>query len=238
MARQSSALSAARAFYCFVALAGTACNVARLASQEPVDSAARRGRSVPAAVVGSALVLIGAAVFDEQLNRFAVSHQTRSLDRVANFVDPVGRAQYILPVLAGSYVLTKLTRHDRVAAAVLRIAAGYLVADAIGGTLKPAIGRRRPGAGGAWTFKPFGSADGRWRAFPSAHTVHATALAAGIATEVRRPWVTGIGATAAAIVGVQRVYTGAHWPSDVLGGGIIGVVVGGGVVRWLGGRVR
>lgn len=238
MAQWFSARSAGRAFYCCVALAASACNVAHLAAQEPADSSPRRGRSVPVTVVGSALVLVGAAVFDARLNRFAVSRQTRSLDRAANVIDPLGRAQYILPVLAGSYALTKLTGHDRVAAAVLRIAAGYLVADAIGGTLKPAIGRRRPGAGGAWTFKPFGPADGRWRAFPSAHTVHATALAAGIAAEVRRPWVTAVGATAAAIVGVQRVYTGAHWPSDVVAGGIIGVAVGGGVVRWLGGRVR
>jgi membrane-associated phospholipid phosphatase len=230
--------SAARGLSCYIALAASACNVARLASQEPLDTAKPRGRSVPAAVVAPALLLVGAAVFDGQLHRFAVSHQTRALDRAANLVDPLGRARYILPALAGSYALTKLTRHDRVAAAVLRIAAGYLAADAVGGALKPGIGRRRPGAGGAWTFKPFGPADGRWRAFPSAHMVHATALAAGVAAEVRRPWVTAVGVGAAAIVGAQRVYTGAHWPSDVVAGGIIGVVAGGATVRWLRARVR
>lgn len=238
MTRRPRTRSAARGFYCCIALAATACNVLPLAAQESVDTAKSRGRSVPAAVVASALVLVGAAVFDGQLHRFAVAHQTRDLDRAANVVDPLGRARYILPALAGSYAVTKLTRHDRVAAAVLRIAAGYLAADAVGGALKPGVGRRRPGAGGAWTFKPFGPADGRWRAFPSAHMVHATALAAGIASEVRRPWVTAVGVGAAAIVGAQRVYTGAHWPSDVVAGGIIGVAVGGGVVRWLERRAR
>ncbi len=236
MTRRLRSWSAACSFHCCIALAATACNVGLLAAQEPVDSSARRGRSLPAAVVTSALVLVGAAAFDGQLNRFAVSHQTRALDRAATIVDPFGRARYILPALAGSYALTKLTRHDRVAAAVLRVAAGYLAADAVGGALKPSVGRRRPGAGDAWTFRPFGDADGRWRAFPSAHMVHATAVAAGIATEIRRPWVTAVCATAAAIVGAQRVYTGAHWPSDVVAGGIIGVVAGGGVVRWLAGR--
>jgi membrane-associated phospholipid phosphatase len=200
-------------------------------AQEAMHSAppTRSGR---AAAVASALLLCATAAFDAKLERYAVAHHAAALDRLASAADPLGRARYIVPALAGSYVLTRLARRRPLANAVLRVAAGYAAADAIGSVLKPAAGRRRPGAGGPWQFHPF-AASGEWHSFPSAHTVHVTALAAGVARETRRPWVTAAGLGAAALVGAQRVYRGAHWPSDVAAGGIIGIAASRATTRLL-----
>ncbi len=105
---------------------------------------------------------------------------------------------------------------------MLRVAAGYAAADAVEAVLKPLVGRGRPASGTPWQFHPLAGSDS-WHSFPSAHTVHAAALAAGLAAETRQRWIKVLGLSAAAVVGVQRVYAGAHWPSDVVAAEIIGI---------------
>ena len=75
-------------------------------------------------------------------------------------------------------------------------------------------------------------------AFPSGHAAQATAvwgmLAALVAAAATR-WSTKVAAWSAAVfiaavVGISRVYLGAHWPTDVLAGWALGAAVGAGLV--------
>jgi undecaprenyl-diphosphatase len=66
--------------------------------------------------------------------------------------------------------------------------------------------------------------------YVSGHTAVATALATALAPSVPRPWrVVAFGL--ATLVGLARIYAGAHLPLDVIGGAGLGVLAGT-LARW------
>ncbi|HEY3415119.1 MAG TPA: phosphatase PAP2 family protein [Armatimonadota bacterium] len=66
--------------------------------------------------------------------------------------------------------------------------------------------------------------------FPSGHTMSSFAIATVIG--MRHRWAAAPAFAIAAIIGLSRISVGVHWPLDVLGGAIIGVLLGFAVVRW------
>ncbi|MEU8713178.1 MULTISPECIES: phosphatase PAP2 family protein [unclassified Streptomyces] len=93
-------------------------------------------------------------------------------------------------------------------------------------TLKAAVGRPRP----EW-HDPVDSA--HYAAFPSGHTMTATVVCGlllwllhrcGTGPALRRTALIAAGVSVAG-VGLTRVWLGVHWPSDVLGGWLLGSLV-------------
>jgi membrane-associated phospholipid phosphatase len=135
--------------------------------------------------------------------------------------------------MAGAYVTARIARNRRWSDALVRIAAGYAAADIVESLLKPTVGRHRPDSlRRPWRFRPF-NAKGEWHSFPSAHTVHAFALATGIAEEMDNRWIAAGGYVVASAVGLQRVYTGSHWLSDVTASAVLATVVSKTTNSWL-----
>ena len=60
----------------------------------------------------------------------------------------------------------------------------------------------------------------------------AVALATGISIKSDRPWVTSVTYGLASMVGLQRLYVGKHWASDVVAGTLLGIAVSATTVRW------
>jgi undecaprenyl-diphosphatase len=67
-------------------------------------------------------------------------------------------------------------------------------------------------------------------AYPSAHTAVVVALVAGLWPWMRWPHRV-VGVTAAALVAFNRLYIGAHWPIDIVGGAAIGMLAAS--ISWL-----
>jgi membrane-associated phospholipid phosphatase len=195
--------------------------VAPCRAQRDSSSAASalRGWTIVAAAVAIA------AAEDGRLSAFARTHQRPALDRLADVVDPFGRAGTLVPALVASVVIPRGSGEQSLSNAALRIGLAYGTADGVESILKPLVGRHRPSdAGDPWRFHPLsGTSD--WHSFPSAHTTHAFSLAMAFALEARTPKVAVPAFGVATLVGIQRVYRGQHWPSDVVASAALAVAV-------------
>jgi membrane-associated phospholipid phosphatase len=192
--------------------------------------AAQGGALWPTLATGVAIT----ALTDERVSAFALSHHDRALDRGAKALAPFGEARYLVPGLVGSVVVTRLAAPRPVADAALRIALSYVAADGVESVLKPLVGRHRPSDGrGPWRFRPFRNQE-EWHSFPSAHVVHTLSLATALSIETHQRWVAIPAYGISALVGAQRVYTGAHWGSDVVASAALAI----GVARMTDGALR
>ena len=188
--------------------------------------------------VAGAVALTGTAAADEWLHDEIQGPGPPVAQRTARAVEPLGRASTALIGLGASYVTARLAKQPAWARSTLRVAAGYLAADAVTALLKPTVGRARPSASDdPYDFHPF-SSDDQHHSFPSGHATHAFALAAGISREAHRPWVTAVAYGTASAVGWSRVYDDAHWTSDVVAGALVGTSASLTTIAWLERRQR
>src|SRR5439155_21279511 len=127
---------------------------------------------------GSTAAAVGVArAEDRPVDEFDRGHWTRTLDRFARDIDPLGKAHYVVPSLVTAFALTELGRKHTLANRILRVGIAYVSADVTESLLKPIVGRHRPDSTeNAFRFHPFKN-DERWHSFPSAHTTHAFAIA-------------------------------------------------------------
>lgn len=107
----------------------------------------------------------------------------------------------------------------------VRVAVAVLVASAVQQGLKALLGRERP----QWP-DPVDRAD--FAAYPSGHAMTATVVCGVLLWLLPREtprWARLAAWAAAAVsvlgVGFTRLYLGVHWPSDVVGGWLLGVAV-------------
>ncbi len=111
------------------------------------------------------------------------------------------------------------------AAMIVAVAVSYIVCDLV---LKPLICRERPCDLSG--FELLVSIPDSY-SFPSGHTMSSFAAATVLMISNRR---LGIAAMAfAAMVGVSRLYLFVHWPTDVVAGALIGIVLAVLLLRFL-----
>ena len=190
-----------------------------------MDTPPRRWLGYSAALLGVFLVLTWIAVahprnaVDVRTLHWIAAHRSDALTEVVETLTWLGSTAVLYPVLivAAVALWRRTHRWQDIAALVVALLGGVLLYTFI----KLGVGRARP---------PLALATQRvdGLAFPSGHATQTTAFWAMLAIVASGAWPAAarwIGLTAVVmvvIVGMTRVYLGAHWVTDVLGGCALG----------------
>ncbi len=182
------------------------------------------------------IVPIGIAAsfgLDPELREWTLHRHTRSLDRLAKLVNPLGTGRRLVPAMAFTYVGASLIHRESLAHSTLNTAAAYVAADLAESALKPLIGRERPHVeGNSHHFHPF-TASGDWHSLPSAHVAHITAIAQAVSMQTHSASITTLASSFVALVAWDRIYEDQHWTSDVTATIALSSAVSGATIRWL-----
>jgi membrane protein DedA with SNARE-associated domain/membrane-associated phospholipid phosphatase len=160
------------------------------------------------------------ALLDPRVTRWVVDHRTGWLTTLSRNVTWLGSSAVIVPALVLVAGFFLLRRHDWRPGAKLAAAVGGAIV--LYDMVKPIVDRQRPSSA-IWIGHYSGGA------FPSGHATQAVAFYAMIALVFsgERPAKTrallwSVAGLIAVLVGASRLYLGAHWLSDVLGGYALG----------------
>lgn len=187
-----------------------------------------------AGAAGTALA--GAFLLDETVRREWGKGDPAEWEWLSDRLNPLGAPKYSVLGLGALYLGGRAAGSRPTSDAAWHTLAALAASGVVNGTVKYTVGRARPHRErGNTDFVPFNLED-HWQSFPSGHTTVVFSLAASVAEEADRPWVSALSYGTAALVGWSRIYEDKHWASDVVGGAVVGVAASKATLRWLHGR--
>jgi membrane protein DedA with SNARE-associated domain/membrane-associated phospholipid phosphatase len=161
---------------------------------------------------------------DPRIHAFVVAHRTGWLTLIMRNVTWLGSSFVLVPllVIVTAVLIRGRDRRTRGLRAARQLWAAFLGGVVLYTLAKQLVGRPRPPA-----TELIGQASGP--AYPSGHATQAivtwgmlaVVLTAGRSGRVRR-WLLSAAVVVVLLVGASRVYLGAHWLTDVLGGYALG----------------
>ena len=155
---------------------------------------------------------------DREVIELSVEIREPALNSLMHFLTFLGGTLFVTLVLGASGIIVYLVERQKRWPVFL----AWTIVGSVGldNLIKMLVDRPRP------DFHRLTDVSGS--AFPSGHSSAAAALFLAIAFLLTRrmnggrAWVWGVAAVVACLVAVSRVYLGAHWPTDVIGGLALG----------------
>lgn len=164
---------------------------------------------------GIALGTFGLYLIDEEVQ----PHFAKYNDDAPNLLQDIGfyfgKPQYNYGLTAAVYTLGWLTKNEKLRKTGVLLIASATTAGLIQTVSKTAVGRARPSTGVGNSEFDFWNGTPDYHSFPSGHAILAFTTAHALAKQTRSPWLKfGIYAVGS-ITPVSRLWTNAHWLSDV-----------------------
>ena len=177
---------------------------------------------------GSTLI---AVTLDEPVYDYFKDRQTEAMNKFTEIGFILGEPNVNYPIMFGMWGAGAIFNNDW-----MRQTGGMMIASVTASGLiqtfaKTAFGRARPSTGdGALSFKPFDGTP-QYHSLPSGHTSLAFALHWVLARQVN--WLPAkiVFYSIPVIVAISRIHDGAHWMSDVVLGGALGIAMAETVLR-------
>lgn len=178
-----------------------------------------RGRKILLVLILSAFSLL--FIFDSYLSSVLISRQGPG-KVLADLGYILGHGNVMIPWLLAVSFLGLILKRDLIKRAFFRAFLAFACAGIIAQVIKHLVGRPRPRLEGIHHFGP--SLASGFDSFPSGHT--SSAFAVAIVLSYYFPRATSLFMFYAVLVSVGRLFGGSHFPSDVLGGAIVGLLTG------------
>ena len=168
-------------------------------------------------LVAGAIVLGTGALFliDEEADTWFQDQNDHIPGVVKDFGWYYGSPQNNYALNGAVYLYGLFTKNEKVRKTGVLLITAASAAGLIQTFSKTITGRARPGAGeGKASFEPF-SNEGKYHSFPSGHTILSFTTAYAIGKQFKNPWVKGGIYALGMVAPVSRLWSGAHWLSDV-----------------------
>lgn len=173
-------------------------------------------------------------VYDDDLhNFFDGMFNVHEANTVSQYTDLPGEELFIIPCIAGAYLISAINRDCRLRNASLATLQAFVFTEVLAAGIKVLSCRERPDTGAdPWQWEgPF--ATFKSTSFASGHAMRAFAMATTLAGMYNdKIWVGALAYSLASITSFGRLISKEHWTSDVVIGAALGYFIGRGIVAF------
>jgi membrane-associated phospholipid phosphatase len=162
---------------------------------------------------------------DVELGAKIASKRDHPVSKAAGAASKIGDQGPLYAISAGVLIVGLTSRDRRLAGSGVSMLAAVAAADLSKRLTKGLVRRTRPHVlldEGRYETDAGGSEKKAEQSFPSGHTACSVAAARALAHNY--PGAGAAAGLAAVAIGISRIAKGAHWPLDVAGGAVIGLV--------------
>jgi membrane-associated phospholipid phosphatase len=179
-------------------------------------------------------VILPPSAADCAVARLCLRHANPTLERAVGVITWLADEKAVLAAAAVVWMASRSGRHDVERREAERMLGSVILAGLVPHIFKYLVRRERPNRslikGSRKGVPRLGNA---WDSFPSGHAVHLGAIAGSLARMLPRPWRPTVWLASGALA-ASRVVLLAHYPTDVLAGWGLGVLLNKATGRLLG----